>query len=56
MKNHIEKISESAKKIYELTEGKEHMTRAEHKLIQNLIDELQEACDEVANALIPWED
>lgn len=56
MKENIEKIFEAARTLYQITDGKNTVSRAERQLIQNIIDEMQEACDEIANEMPPWED
>lgn len=56
MKENIEKIFVAARTLYQLTDGKYTVSRGEQKLIQDIIDEMQEACDNIANKLIPWED
>lgn len=56
MKEHIEQIFVAARNLYQITDGKNTVSRAEHKLIQSIIDEMQEACDNIADEFIPWED
>lgn len=56
MKEHIEAIHETARTLYQITDGKDTVSRQEQKLLQSIIDDLQEHCDEIANARLPWED
>lgn len=56
MKEHIEAIHVAARTLYQITDGKDTVSRQEQKLLQSIIDDLQEHCDEIANERLPWED
>lgn len=56
MKENIEEIFVAARTLYQLTDGKYTVSQGEWQLIQDVINEMQEACDEIAKELPPWED
>ena len=51
MKENIEKIFVAARTLYQITEGKYTVNQGEQKLIQEIIDEMQEDCNEIASKL-----
>ena len=56
MKEQLEQIFAAARSLYQLTDGKCTVNRGEQQLLQSIVDEIQEAVDELANQLLPWED
>lgn len=52
MKENIEEIFVAARTLYQITDGKYTVNQEEQKLIQEIIDEMQEACKEIESKLI----
>lgn len=51
MKDQLQKINQRARELNDLTKDKSTISRKYHKLLQDILDEMQDELDTIANEL-----